>query len=440
MGSPSEDTDDKGESSRKNSLDLKANFDLEKAITKRLGKSKSRDSKYFPSGSDSSNETSLDISGSAADMRISRLSKLSKFSKGENFSKYCERFREYVKIMKIRDRDLYMLFLQNVDDETYTTLKSVKLGRKDKSRAAEFCAKYKKAIYGDEKLSLRHEVMDCRQKSGENVSDYAYRLREKSSIAYSDTEYAEENCMLAFLRGVKNINMKVKLNEASLTNFNDAVKLAKKIEKVEKMLNVETDITSIFKETRIDEKSIPRHSEEKHVRFSSSSSERSNHTSGSRRTSRSPSNVFSSQRGNRDDYSRRSDSSSFRGNFRNQPGRIRRGNPHQFKSCYTCGRRGHIQVNCRENPNNTRPSNNTYRDNYRGAGNNQSRYYQHRGNDRGSNRYSRGQRQSYNHGNRYEFNDNYNNNNRVNGNPAQNNYRNSNTYNPQNITRNSHLN
>ena len=61
-------------------------------------------------------------------------------------------------------------------------------------------------------------------------------MRELASIAYTDKRMAEENCLLAFLRGVSNMEMRVKLNEAVITDFDDAVKLAKKIERVERTL------------------------------------------------------------------------------------------------------------------------------------------------------------------------------------------------------------
>ena len=72
-------------------------------------------------------------------MTLSQVTKLRKFSKGENFAKFCERFMEYCNITNIADNNLYLLFLQNVDDETYTTLKSVELSPDDKSGSESAC-------------------------------------------------------------------------------------------------------------------------------------------------------------------------------------------------------------------------------------------------------------------------------------------------------------
>ena len=177
------------------------------------------------------------LSETLSSFRVSQITKLSKFTKGGNFSRFCERFKEYVHLTKMRDRDLYMLLLQNVDDQTYSTLKAVKLEVTQRGDPEIFCEIYKRAVYGDELISLKNEVLNCRQISGEDISEYVYRLREKANIAYSDQKSADENCLLAFLRGVRDTEMKVKLNESSFTGFNEAVKLSKKIERVGKMMS-----------------------------------------------------------------------------------------------------------------------------------------------------------------------------------------------------------
>lgn len=179
-----------------------------------------------------------ELADAVSTIKLSHISKLRRFSKGENFSRFCERFIEYVYITKMCDPKLYMFFLQNVDDETYTNLKLVSLSEAEKADAHLFCKVYKDAIYGDESLSLKNAVFDCKQNRGETISDYVYRLRETANIAYStDPEKGDENCLLAFLRGVRDTHMKMKINEATLDSFNEIVKLAKKIERVDGMLN-----------------------------------------------------------------------------------------------------------------------------------------------------------------------------------------------------------
>ena len=99
-----------------------------------------------------------------------------------------------------------------------------------------FCKSYKAAIYGDEAIALKNDLMSCKQEDGEKIEEFAFRLREKANIAYLDKKVGEENCLLAFLRGVKGRDMKEKLNEASFETFGEAVRQAKKIERVERMM------------------------------------------------------------------------------------------------------------------------------------------------------------------------------------------------------------
>ena len=51
-------------------------------------------------------------------------------------------------------------------------------------------------------------------------------------------------CLLVFLRGVKDPGMRIKLGEASLQTFNDAIKLARRLEKVEITMKTTTKSTN----------------------------------------------------------------------------------------------------------------------------------------------------------------------------------------------------
>ncbi len=174
--------------------------------------------------------------GSVQKWKLSQVTKLRKFTKGENFSIFCDRFMEFVKIANIKNPNLHMFLLQNLDDHTYSLLHGIELSKREKSTPELFCNFYKAAIYGDEAIALKNDLISCRQKDKEEIEEYAFRLREKSNIAYLDKKIGEENCLLAFLRGVKSKNIKQKLNEASFETFQEAVRQAKKIEGVEKMM------------------------------------------------------------------------------------------------------------------------------------------------------------------------------------------------------------
>ena len=176
-----------------------------------------------------------DLTDVLKNLKISQTVKMPKLQKGDNFARFCERFTEYVTLSKIKEDNLHTLFLQNVDDKTYSILKTVELTPAQKASADEFCPLYKTAIYGDVSFSLRNELYDCKQSSDETISDYVYRLREKAQIAYADGLAAEENCLLAFVRGIRNPVFKRKLNEADLFTFKEAIALAKRLEKVDEL-------------------------------------------------------------------------------------------------------------------------------------------------------------------------------------------------------------
>ena len=194
-------------------------------------------------------QATAQLTDAISKLKVSQSTKIPKYVKTDSFSRYCEKFQEYVLISKLESPNLYMYFLQNVDDETYSQLRDVTLTQQEKADAALFCTSFKKAIYGDTSISLKNEVMECRQKADEDIAKYAYRLREKAIVAYDSQATADENCFIAFLRGVKDQHMRRKLNEnTSLTTFKAAVKMAKRLEKVNEMIGEDTEVNSILKE------------------------------------------------------------------------------------------------------------------------------------------------------------------------------------------------
>ena len=196
-------------------------------------------------------DTTKELSEAITKMKISQVTKLRNFKKGENFSRFCERFQEFVYIMKMEDTNLHLYFLQHVDDSTYSTLKAIPLSDVEKQYADLFCKIYKDVIYGSDIIPLKNELLECKQLANEDITEYAYRLREKASIAFSEPENIDMNCMLALMRGIKDSDMRRKLNESSVTDFNEALRLAKKLEKVDHMINETPAVSSIMKNSAV---------------------------------------------------------------------------------------------------------------------------------------------------------------------------------------------
>ena len=184
---------------------------------------------------------------------LSNVIRIKKFLKGDNFNHFCDRFIEYVTMTGLSDDNLYLVFLQQLDDETYAKLKEVSLNPVEKKDVEKFCTKYKTMYHGKASMPLQFKVFDCKQHENESVSDFAMRLREKASIAYSDKHKVADVCHTAFIRGVINPKIRRRLYETCPDNFNGAVEKATKFEAVETMMIEESsssnsNVTSILKQ------------------------------------------------------------------------------------------------------------------------------------------------------------------------------------------------
>ena len=283
-------------------------------------------------------------------LQITQTTKMPIFQKGENFSRYCERFQEYIYIAKIADPNLYMFFLQNLNDETYATLKSVILTDPEKADEKQFLNIYKKAIYGNEEIFLKNAVFECKQLPSESISDYAYKLREKATIAYQTMEDVEGNCLLVFLRGVRDLQIKRKLNEASPETFKEAVTTAKRLETIDIMLGeqAETDISPILRESNVSSKINQQPSSEtrgripvRTIQSNSPHHDYSNSSNFNRHSRQNPHTATDRSRSSRPCRSPTPDRS--RNKF-HSPDKIQRNSANI--SCWNCGKRGHISRNC----------------------------------------------------------------------------------------------
>ena len=174
-------------------------------------------------------------------LKLTQVFQITKYSTGNNFWRFCQKFIDFCSLTGLKHADLNIVLLQHVDDQTYSKLKTVKLTDVEKSDAEIFCRIYQQAIYGDEEMRLKTELLTCQQNEGENVDGFVHRLRDKATMAYRDQEVSDDNCLLALLNGVRSIDMRRKLNEAELKTFSEAVKLARRIERVEEMTKESQD-------------------------------------------------------------------------------------------------------------------------------------------------------------------------------------------------------
>ena len=312
----------------------------------------------------SGNDTSLLTSAlGKMNFGLGHVTKLRKFEKGENFSRFCERFQEYVQMTDMKGNQLHFFFLQHVDDETYSTLKAVNLKEEEKQNCALFCELYKKAIYGTDSVPLKNEVLECKQETGESISTFSHRIREKASVAFSTVEAIDENSLLALMRGIRNSDIRRKLAESTVSTFSEALKLAKKLEKISSMFESEIQPASILKSSTSFFDQESQKEKQHNTADSSSRRDRSRHSSADSRGSYHHRSDSPWPRG-RNDWSRTSrsrarvrenppartrSSSAFGHERRMSRSRARSVNPpnrRESRRCWKCNRLGHIKRNC----------------------------------------------------------------------------------------------
>jgi len=189
-------------------------------------------------------------------LTIQKNARLKRYELGENFYRYCDRFIRQVGLTNIKPEHQYDYFIQNLNDQTYSVLKDITLTTVQKNDCSLFCEVFKKTMYSNRTFSLKEEVRACRQKPDESIAEYVFRLREKADIAYQNPADANENCLLAFLQGIRSNEIRRKVNESSVETFSQVVVLAEKLERVQKQF--ENTNSTILRTKSVQDKSISR--------------------------------------------------------------------------------------------------------------------------------------------------------------------------------------
>ena len=156
-----------------------------------------------------------------------------KFKYGQDFNTYCTRFEEYVQLHSIQNARLHLLFLSNLDERSYKKLKDVSLTPPEKAYCELFLKKYRQVYYpSGETVSHQMQLGSIKQKLEESVDDFSFRLTELANKAYTDRVLRESCSFLAFMQGIRDTDLKVKLNESDVRSYREAVSFAKRIERV----------------------------------------------------------------------------------------------------------------------------------------------------------------------------------------------------------------
>ena len=140
-----------------------------------------------------------------------------KYKTGENFSRFCRRFQQWVTLSQLVSTELYLYFVNMLDSQTYERLIDVELTGDEKADASKFCKKYEKTIYPPgEARAVKSQMLTLLQSSGENIADFAFRTSELSHRAYPGVEnnaLRKEMSINSFLNGLAEPQIKVKIQE-----------------------------------------------------------------------------------------------------------------------------------------------------------------------------------------------------------------------------------
>ena len=266
------------------------------------------------------------------------LTKPPKINAGDNFSNYCERFKAYVEMTGLTT-NIDLLFLQNVDNTTFTTLKASarELTNRQKSDVNLLCKAFSEAMYGEESFTLRNQLLNMSQNASENITEFCNRIQEAANTAYSNTEQADEASLMTLLRGIRDITLKTKMNEAIVKTFPEAKRLAKRLESVSNMVKGTNQATSSTVNFASDNRGRSQSPHRKNSRHRSPTPYRNKGRDKSRDRSRDRSKDRSRNR-SRDRSRDRHRSNS----------RDKRSGGNKLK-CWNCGKQGHFQRHCNLN-------------------------------------------------------------------------------------------
>ena len=155
------------------------------------------------------------------------------YDPSKNFTRFCQRFLQYISLSNLRNNNLHYMLLGMVDDITYAKLCKVPLTDEEKAIPELFCRKFERAIYPpSESKALRSELAMVKQGANETVGQFAFRISEMALKAYPHAALRDEASYTAFIQGLYDIALKTKVLESDVDNFDEALQYAERLERV----------------------------------------------------------------------------------------------------------------------------------------------------------------------------------------------------------------
>lgn len=164
-----------------------------------------------------------------------------KYRKDDDILIFLERFGQFVIVNKIMDKNLDILLLTLIEDDfMYKRIRSIKLTSWQKSDVECLIKALKDGLYpATEARILRSTVSRMKQNSGENIEHFTQRIEDASERAFLNPVLREEACLSALIEGVIDGEIKRKLMEDEVGDFETAARMAKKLERIGQAVNRE---------------------------------------------------------------------------------------------------------------------------------------------------------------------------------------------------------
>ena len=170
-----------------------------------------------------------------------------RFQRDQNFTKFCEKFLDYITLSRTQDDNLNILFLNLLDDFTQEKLRKVVLTPDQRKDARKFIEVYERKMspsHGGR--TFRTKLAELRQGADEKAEDFAFRIADTASRAYNESEQVlrEEACFTTYMKGLSDQEQRLKLHEnTSITTFDEAVEEASRLENLAAALKIKSQTT-----------------------------------------------------------------------------------------------------------------------------------------------------------------------------------------------------
>lgn len=158
-----------------------------------------------------------------------------KYEAGNNFTRFAKRFREHVLLCSLQGTrlDLYMLSFIKCE-QTWDKLEGLDLQGNERVDIDLLIKRYTDELFPPlEATATRAELLSVKQKQGETVEQFCFRISDLACKAgYDSNQGMEDSCLNALITGCTDPRVKERILENNIRDYRDAVKIATQTERI----------------------------------------------------------------------------------------------------------------------------------------------------------------------------------------------------------------